>query len=301
MSLDRTIAALDRRRSPTPRYAAPARRVRQAGRAGLRLTIAIARTLAVATGCRGDDEAHAGQAAVAGRDDAHGPSVVERVAAPYRVVPVPGGGTVRVQVAIAGDAPRDTSFTVPEPERAACGDTVSSGSVARSGDRLADVVVWLPDVRAGKPLSLERRHELTIARCRMMPRVQVATAGSTVNLRAMDDLALVTQFVRHGATAAPVQIATSEPLSVVPDETVLKAPGQVEALSARLPWARAWFLVFDSPYAAVTGPDGTATLADVPPGRWRVRVWHERFGVRDDSVTVAPNGEATLSVSLTAR
>jgi plastocyanin len=41
-------------------------------------------------------------------------------------------------------------------------------------------------------------------------------------------------------------------------------------------WMEAYVLVVDSPYFAKTGADGRAAIAGVPPGRYRLRLWHPR-------------------------
>ncbi len=42
-------------------------------------------------------------------------------------------------------------------------------------------------------------------------------------------------------------------------------------------WMIGYIYVSDSPYFAKTGSDGRAVLADLPAGRYRVRVWHPRM------------------------
>jgi len=39
-------------------------------------------------------------------------------------------------------------------------------------------------------------------------------------------------------------------------------------------WMEAHVLVVDSPWFARTAPDGRAAIANVPPGRYRLRLWH---------------------------
>lgn len=41
-------------------------------------------------------------------------------------------------------------------------------------------------------------------------------------------------------------------------------------------WMEAYVLVVDSPYFAKTGSNGRALIANVPPGRYRLRLWHPR-------------------------
>jgi hypothetical protein len=59
----------------------------------------------------------------------------------------------------------------------------------------------------------------------------------------------------------------------------LTKPGIVTlTCEAGHPWMTAYILVADHPYTAVTGDDGTFVIEDVPPGTYRIRMWHE--GVR---------------------
>jgi hypothetical protein len=41
-------------------------------------------------------------------------------------------------------------------------------------------------------------------------------------------------------------------------------------------WMLAYVYVSESPFFAVTGKDGVATLRNLPPGSYQVRVWHPR-------------------------
>ena len=60
------------------------------------------------------------------------------------------------------------------------------------------------------------------------------------------------------------------------------------------PWMRSYIGVSPHPYFAVTGPDGTFTLKNVPPGTYTVEAVHEMYGRKEGKVTVAANGAATL-------
>jgi plastocyanin len=65
------------------------------------------------------------------------------------------------------------------------------------------------------------------------------------------------------------------------------------------PWMRAYLGVVDHPYFAVTGPDGRFTLAGLPPGEYVVGAWHERFGTREQRVTVGARETKDVSFSYT--
>jgi hypothetical protein len=44
------------------------------------------------------------------------------------------------------------------------------------------------------------------------------------------------------------------------------------------PWMKGWIMVFDHPFFAVTGDDGSFEIAGVPAGEQNVVVWQERVG-----------------------
>lgn len=59
-------------------------------------------------------------------------------------------------------------------------------------------------------------------------------------------------------------------------------------------WMRAYCAVFDHPFFAVSAEDGAYAIADLPPGECVIEAWHERLGVRRETVTVPEDGPATL-------
>ncbi|KQV50075.1 hypothetical protein [Massilia sp. Root335] len=55
---------------------------------------------------------------------------------------------------------------------------------------------------------------------------------------------------------------------------VFDKPGQVDIGCNIHDWMEAHVLIVDTPYFARTGADGRATIAGVPAGRYRLRLWH---------------------------
>lgn len=53
-------------------------------------------------------------------------------------------------------------------------------------------------------------------------------------------------------------------------------------------WMTAYLAVLPHPYFAVTGEDGTFTIANVPAGQQTIHVWQERFGRLSKTVQVMP-------------
>jgi hypothetical protein len=63
------------------------------------------------------------------------------------------------------------------------------------------------------------------------------------------------------------------------------------------PWMKAIVGVFESPWFAVTGTDGSFVIKDVPPGTYTLAVWQERFGEQTRRIIIAPDGSVDGSFS----
>jgi len=67
------------------------------------------------------------------------------------------------------------------------------------------------------------------------------------------------------------------------------------------PWMWAWIGVLDHPYFSVTSETGSYGIAQVPPGRYTVRVWHELYASVDREVEIEPGADVRLDFFLDAR
>jgi len=67
-------------------------------------------------------------------------------------------------------------------------------------------------------------------------------------------------------------------------------------------WMIAYVLVLGTPYFAKTGADGIADISGLPPGRYRLEVWHPRLAAKvGRELAVAGSGETTQVISVTLR
>src|SRR5262249_28523974 len=154
--------------------------------------------------------------------------------------------------------------------------TLVDVSIRTHGSRLVGAVVWLTGITAGKAMPYTRRFDLMTQGCRLIPRVQTAVVGGTVNVRNADATTHRTRFARSGEELTTVP--ETEDGQIVPAESVLTTAGLVEVNCTLHPWTHGWIATFDQPYFTVTNDDGQFTIDSVPPGRYLLTVWHERFG-----------------------
>lgn len=60
------------------------------------------------------------------------------------------------------------------------------------------------------------------------------------------------------------------------------------------PWMNAFVAVVPHPYFAVTGPDGSFELPNLPPGTYTVEAWHEKYDAMEQTVTIGDSETQTL-------
>jgi len=204
-------------------------------------------------------------------------------------------GTVTAPASIVAGSPIATGR-----DSAVCGPAVPDESVVREGNGLGGAVVWLDDIRRGRPLPLERRIELESDKCRLTPRVQGTVVGSAVNVIGHDDFRQHLRFLAGGERAPRASVLLGQYEQVIPTERPFAAPGLVVVQDTDHPWPTAYLAVFDHPYFAITAPNGTFRIDGVPAGRYRLKVWHERAKVAEQVVEVGAAG-AAVSVGLEVR
>lgn len=215
----------------------------------------------------------------------------------YTVATVSNPGQVSGTITIRGDIPADT-VVHPTSDVTTCGTELTDVTIEHTGPLLAGAVVWLDGVRSGKPLPLVRRYDVINEGCLIVPRVQAAIAGGTINVRSLDPVTHRTRLIRTGESKPIALVTETDEGQVVPLDHALEVPGQIEIRCDQHPWTRGYIAVFDHPYFAVTTANGAFAFDSVPPGKYTLRVWHERLGTASREVTITGGGTTTADIEL---
>ena len=262
-----------------------------------RLLAAVAALALAATGACGRSN---GAAADSARGSAVRGVFASSGAGDYSTVTISTPGAIRGTVTITGDIPED-SLVHPTSDVSTCGAELVNSAIDHNGPLLAGAVVWLDGIRAGKPLPLVRRYDVINEGCLVTPRVQAAIMGGTLNVRSRDPVTHRTRLVRAGETKPIALVTETDEGQVVPLDHALEVPGQIEIRCDQHPWTRGYIAVFDHPYFAVTTANGDFELDSVPPGKYTLKVWHERLGTTSREVNVVGGGTATADVEMKVR
>ena len=71
-----------------------------------------------------------------------------------------------------------------------------------------------------------------------------------------------------------------------PIEYVAKEEGMMKWKCDVHPWMRGFIGISKNPYQAVTGADGSFKIDNVPPGKYTIESWHEKYGTKKQDITV---------------
>lgn len=191
-------------------------------------------------------------------------------------------GSVTGQVKLNGTAPALPAYKVTK-DLSVCGaDKPNEAVVASKTGALANVVVSL---RAAKPATLPpptANAAVDQQGCQYRPHVQAVTVGTPLALVNSD---AVLHNV-HGSAGGVQVFNMAMPIKNQRVPTKLTRPGLVRLqCDAGHTWMGAWIYVFEHPWFAVTGADGTFEIKNVPPGHYTVEYWHEPTDGKGPGVT----------------
>jgi plastocyanin len=125
--------------------------------------------------------------------------------------------------------------------------------------------------------------------CHFEPHVVLATLGSKVVFLNSD------QCTHNVHTYARKSEGMNKALASGGKEVMLLEHREVvRILCDYHPWMSSYVFVTDTPFAALTGADGSFEITGLKPGTYKGEVWHEQIGKLKFDVTVADDGSAAL-------
>ena len=217
------------------------------------------------------------------------------VAYSYQEIPITDGGTITGKVVFQGSPP-PMKMIIPTKDQEVCGGIREEPHVILGEDRgVQDAMVFLKEVQTGKAWGQSATTpDLTNLKCNFVPHVQVVPVGSDLEIISADPVLHAT----HGFLGKRTVFSVTLPNKGDRVARPLKKSGIVRVECDAHGWMLGWIYVADNPYAAVTAPDGTFTITNVPPGAYTLVVWQEYIGLTEIPVTVKAKEVVSVQIEL---
>ncbi|MGH7550264.1 MAG: carboxypeptidase regulatory-like domain-containing protein, partial [Gemmatimonadota bacterium] len=240
--------------------------------------LAVVLATVLFAGCGGGGEEAGGEAAgdEAGAGEAAGPVVSPDSAATITgVVNFEGTSPAPEPIDMSEEPTCAEKYTEPPAKQAA---VVSEGHLANV---YVHVTEGLPDLDFPTP---SEGVTLDQDGCLYHPHVMAIQVGQPLIIKNSDG-------ILHNINTQPTQnrgFNISQPVEMETEREFSTAEVMIPVKCDVHGWMEAYIGVQDHPYAAVTGSDGSFSLANLPPGDYVVEAWHELYGTQTQNVTVGP-------------
>jgi len=213
----------------------------------------------------------------------------------------PKPATISVDAAMAGTISGVVSFKGQPPKMKPLDMTADPGCptgpqpaevVVANADKLANVFVYVKEglpqgnfAVPSEPVTLDQKG------CRYIPHMLGIMVGQPLKITNTDT-------ADHNIHDMPSKNPPFNESQMPTDKPVIKKFGNPEMMIPvqcnQHPWMRAYINVMPYPYFAVSTPDGSFEIKNLPPGEYTLAAVHEKFGEQTMKVKVGPkeNGKA---------
>lgn len=209
--------------------------------------------------------------------------------------PVLGQCSIRGSVKFTGSIP--PAREIPnEPCHKGAGPLLDETVVVNDNGTLKNVFVYIsnaaPSSGASHPPAL-----LDQVNCQYVPHVVGVQVQQQLRVRSSDPTIHNVHYVPSKNPSKNLSMTQAG------EETTVSfsSPEFIRVKCDVHPWMTAHIGVFDTPFFATTGDDGTFTINGLPAGAYVVKSWHETYGVLEQTVNASEGPPANVEFEYKAR
>ena len=188
----------------------------------------------------------------------------------YEVTPVKDGGSVTGAVKFVGALPKLDPVRVIKNQDSCGRSKPNEALVVGAGEGVKNAVVWIEGITAGKKFA-GKTVVLDNLKCVFLPHVMLTFLAERAQVVNGDE-------VLHNVNATganPFNLALPNKGQQIDIAKRIKRAGVSELKCNAHVHMRGWMITLDHPYAAVTDEEGHFAIDDIPPGKYKLTMWHE--------------------------
>jgi plastocyanin len=230
-------------------------------------------------------------------------------------------GRIRGVVRLQG-APPPAALEAIKEHQEVCGHDVSLPRITiGDGNGIQDTFVYLDGVQSGASYPKPQSVLVDQRGCQYAPHAMIVPVGTKIEITNSDSILHNVHGLQLTENGYQTLFNIAQPVrgQRTTVEPALTTPGIVYlTCEAGHAWMNAYIYVASHPYVALTNHSGEFTMSSVPPGTYRIKMWHEgvvrkrnietlqRYEYEDpyeatQDVTVQANAETVVNFDLTIR
>ena len=245
----------------------------------------------------------------------------------YEEVPVSDGGTLQGMVKLIGKVPKPKGYNlVTLPDAVYCG-RISTGTgwrllqpfVIGPNGGFKNVVIYIEELRKGKSFDYIPPRIEAID-CKFEPYITIVRDRHDIKVVNKDPVFHDIQGYETSKFGARVLFNVPLPMSkklrkaeLLAGKKVKNRDGKVLTQPIKMgkqrnlfvmqcgfhAYMESWGFAVKNPYYTLSAKDGSYAIPDVPPGTYKVQVWHPMVQ-KEYTVTITPNGTTDLQIDIDA-
>ena len=209
------------------------------------------------------------------------------------------GGSISGSVSFDGKAPAIKKLAISK-DLAVCDvhEKFSEECIVSPTGGLQNVFVQVLGAK-GEVTIPKERPSLVQRGCQFMPHILVIPAGSRVNIMNEDGIA----HNLHTLSEKNPSFNRLQPgikKRMITKKNQLLIPEIIPVKCDLHGWMKAWIIVADHPYHAISDQEGSYQISGIPPGTYTVQFWHETLGLVSQEVTVETGADTKVSAAYKA-
>jgi len=208
------------------------------------------------------------------------------------------GGSISGTITYTGTPPKMKPIDMAKEPTCATQHTTPAMTdfvVTGPNNTLGDVVVYISagDAPAAAPAAAVKYEQKG---CQYVPHVATMQTGQKLEIYNDDQ----TSHNIHPMPKNNPEWNKSQPPGAPPIAVTYDKAEFIPVKCNIHPWMHGYFVVLNTSHVAVTGADGAFSLAGLPPGKYTVTAWQEKFGTKTADVTITGNETQKVNLVFTA-
>jgi hypothetical protein len=161
---------------------------------------------------------------------------------------------------------------------------------------LGNVVISIEGIEKGKKQE-EHLVILNNLKCHFVPHVQAGMVGDFYEVRNLDPVLHNNHLWLNEKTILNI-IMPPKGKNI---RKTLTEGGMINVKCEAHNFMKGKIFVGENPYFAVTDKEGNYMISNIPPGKYRVKIWHEALPAQEKEVVILPQKKVNLTVEFSLK